>query len=406
MEPNKKIKEMLFPLINDKENVLIIDEKENLNKWDEFKCVTSDDITTLKDNSFDLVVVNDFTNINNDFLRELKRIGDKFIILSPHATDISENSEEFIKDITKNDLNDMNFLDNMINQEKILKRKKLRYVMFEREDLEKVTPSNLFFNLAFIQNLRTQIVKREKEIAVKNKDIEILEGKINQYKIDLDNYDNIKNQTEKEIERLKDALKNLETAKDTLIRKLEKEKSDETNELKDALKNLETAKDTLIRKLEKEKSDETNELKDALKNLETAKDTLIRKLEKEKSDETNELKDALKNLETAKDTFIIKLEKEKSDETNELKDALKNLETAKDIKQKLIFDFDQKLSQKQHEIDKLRVNFEIRMKELEEDKNKLIEAKDEKIKKMGKELEKFKSIGWYKLFSKISKFKN
>jgi hypothetical protein len=346
MEPNKKIKEMLFPLINDKENVLIIDEKKNLNKWDEFKCLTSDDITTLKDNSFDLVVVNDFANINNDFLRELKRIGNKFIILSPHATDISENSEEFIKDITKNDLNDMNFLDNMIDQEKILKRKKLRYVMFEREDLEKVTPSNLFFNLAFIQNLKTQIVEREKEIAVKNKEIEILEGKISQYKIDLDNQNNIKNQIEKEIERLKEALKKLETDKDTLIRRLEKEKSDETNELKEALKKLETDKDTLIRRLEK---------------LETDKDTLIRRLEK--------------------------------------------LETDKEIKQKLIFDFDQKLSQKQHEIDKLRLNFDMRMKQFEKDKNKLIEAKDEKIKKLGRELEKFKSIGWYKLFSKISKFK-
>ncbi|MDI6826351.1 MAG: hypothetical protein QMD36_04135 [Candidatus Aenigmarchaeota archaeon] len=359
MRPNKKIKEMLSSLVKDKERVLIIDERENFSNWSEFKCLTSDDISKLQDNSFDLVVVNDLTNINSDFLSQLKKIGNKFIILSSFVTNIAEGSEQLVENITKNDLDSIKFLDNIIDKRRVLKRKKLEYVMLEREDIEKSTPSNLFFNLAYIQNLKRQVVEKEKEIAIKNKDIETLEARISQFIRDLGNSQKTKEQMAKEIERLKEALKKLETESGTVIRRLEKEKSDEVSKLKEALKKLETESGTVIRRLEKEKSDEVSKLKEALKKLETEK-------EKEKKE------------------LLEKMEK---------------------VREELVFDFGQRLKEKEQEINKLKEDFERRKKELEEEKNKLIEVKDREIKRMGKELEKFKSIGWYKLFSKISKFR-
>ena len=278
MKREEKVKGIIRSFRENNEKVLVIDKRENLDKWHEFRCLTSDDISTLQDNSFDLVVVNDFTSIKSDFLKKLARVGNKYIILSPFVSNISESSKRLINDITKNDLDEVKFLDKIIDKKKILQRKKLEYIMLEKEDLTKSNMSDLFFNLALIQNLKAQIVEREKEIATKNKDIELLENRIRELEGYLSNSEEAKKQKNEELIKLGEILERTRNVKEKEIQKL----------TEDFRKQMEQ-KDQEIQKLTKQREEELKIREQQIQKLTKQKDQEIQKLTKQREEELKEL---------------------------------------------------------------------------------------------------------------------
>jgi hypothetical protein len=308
MKEVQKIKKMVTSLAKDNEKVLVIDRKENWNRWHEFKCLTADDVSTLQDDSFDLIVVNDFTFTKSDFLTQLRRVGNKFIILSPFVTKITDSSKQLIEDITKNELDEIKLLNNIKDKEELLQRRKLEYVKLEKEDLLKIDPNNYFFNLALIQNLKTQIAEKEKEIVTRNKDIKLLENRIKE----LENYLSISEKVKKKNTKY--------------FQKLVKIKEKKLFKFKKQIQK----RDQEIQKRDQE----------------------ILEFKKQINQEIQKRDQETLRLNKLRDQEIIKL-KEIEEET----------------RKKLIFNFGQSLHQKEEEINKLREDFERRKKELEEEKN-------------------------------------
>jgi hypothetical protein len=285
----KDVKKVISSITKEKGKVLILDKKENLDKWEGFKCISYDELQSVKD-SFDVVVVNDLENITS---KELAKVGSKFIILNPPFDEkLTEKSDETLDKITSEKLNDeMKFLDKILGvKENITEKKKLSYVILEKEDL--ISKPSFFFNLALIQNLKKQIAEREKTIASQIKDIEILTSRVKHLERCLDESETLKKQKDQEI-------KNLQLLKDREKKELIKKYGKQINDLQ-LLKDREKKELFLnLGKQLEQKEKELQQLRDdfaaKIKDLEREQARMI----KAKEEELEKLKDQLKEIKSS-----------------------------------------------------------------------------------------------------------
>lgn len=289
------IKKVVDSIVQGEKKVIVLDKKENFNKWEGLRCASSDELQSIKDN-FDVVIVNNLENISS---KELMRVGNKFIILNSSSDkDLIEKSDEILDRITNEQLNDeVKFLDKILgDNDKLLEKKKFSYVILEKEDL--ISKPSFFFNLALIQNLKKQIAEKEKIIDSQRKDNEILESRIKHLEYWVVDCEKRK---EQEVGNL---IKNCENQLNDMRLQTEKERE---NERENITKNYEKEMENLIfdfgRQLE-EKERELERLKKEFEiqstNLQIEQNRLI----KIKDEEIKKLTDILHQI---KDSVTFKI---------------------------------------------------------------------------------------------------
>ena len=249
MEYKEDIKKIIGSITGEKGKVLILDEKENLGKWKGFKCVSQNDLQSIKDN-FDVVIVNNLEDINSE---ELMRIGNKFIILnSSFDEDLIEKSDKILDKMANEGLNDeIKFIDEILGEkrEKLLEKKKLSYVILEKEDL--ISRPSFLLNLALIQSLKRQIAEREKIVISQRKELEIFNNRIKQLENDLLRHKKI-------IDEKEQTFLKLENEKKELIKKYDSQINDLNSQINDLQLFRENEKKELIFNFSKQLEEKEN----------------------------------------------------------------------------------------------------------------------------------------------------
>lgn len=373
--------------------IAIIGERDHATELSDFKYFTYEDVPMIKDNMFKVVILKDPNDFKNKNLNDIFRISKRYVIFSdPFYMGAIQKTENFVESISKGGFGQV-YDSSHIKKKEVGIGGKPDYVKLVSDEIkkmdsdaevtilsksgeiistfddlvkkEKSKDDSFLFNFALIQNLKKQIVEREKTILGKTKDMNNLETA----------FKNLKVMSKKEIGRLEKLLqKELNEKKRAKIKLFKeiKKRGDEIEGLKelheDKISSIDE-KNNEIDKLNSEMTELKNDYKKELTLMEIRRQESINKLDAKLDEARAEYKEEVNGIELHRQQSVDKLNSEmtKLRESYEKKLVVLEFQRA---------EFEKKLNA---EVEELRTMYKEELSRVETQKKKSVDDLNTKI---------------------------
>ena len=375
------------------DEIAIIGERDHATELPGFKYFTYGDVPLIKDNMFKVVILKDPNDFKDKNLNDIFRISKRYVIFSdPFYMGAIQKTESFVESISKGGFGQV-YDSNQIKKKEAGIGGKPDYVKLVSDEIKKIDSDaeatilsksgeiistfgdlvkkekskddSFLFNFALIQNLKKQIVEREKTILGKTKDMDNLETA----------FKNLKVMSKKEISRLEKLLQ--KELNDKKIAKLKlfkeiKKRGDEIEKLKELHENKISSID--------EKNDEIDKLNSEMTKLKDDHKKELALMELGQQESINKLNAKMEQAKTEYKGELNKIELQRQQSTDKLMDQMNELRQS--YEKKLLFadtkkiEFEEKLNA---EMDELRESYENKLSLIEAQRQESIKKLNEKM---------------------------